>query len=174
MNLVLPQLLLDCGHPWSQRVTRPQRVWLVSVLELSLSHLPSPRTTAAVTSQQRASADTAGPSLHPPAGTHRDIWYNIWSNVDANCWNTCLLTWRHCGICSQPPVFLRFLRPLPFRGAFQKTKLHIWGKGPNHVPSKSQINVSEFGNLVLGRRSKKVFVYADFLRMASLSRILQF
>ena len=68
MNLVLPQLLLDCGHPWSQRVTRPQRVWLVSVLELSLSHLPSPRTTAAVTSQQRASADTAGPSLHPLQG----------------------------------------------------------------------------------------------------------
>ena len=132
MNLVLPQLLLDCGHPWSQRVTRPQRVWLVSVLELSLSHLPSPRTTAAVTSQQRASADTAGPSLHPPAGTHRDIWYNIWSNVDANCWNTCLLTWRHRGNCSQPPVFLRFLRPLPFlpknKIAYLR-KIWYWGAG---------------------------------------------
>ena len=49
---------------------------LVLVLELSLSHLSSPRTTAAVTSQQRASADTAGPS-RPLQGPTRDIWYNI-------------------------------------------------------------------------------------------------
>ena len=76
MNLVLPELLLDSGHPWSQRVTRPQRVSAGVGAGALSPHLSSPRTTAAVTSQQRASADTAGPS-RPLQGPTRDIWYNI-------------------------------------------------------------------------------------------------